>query len=202
LVAGDQAPSASGTPFPQLKIASPSDAFHVALEGQLDFDSASKQVAAQLVGRKYPFLDNKYWIKIEKASVYGTGDVAVVQLGISGDLNGTIYLTGTPQYDSGTDILTVPNLDYSLDTKNILAKVADWLLHARFQDSIAQQAHWSLGGRIGALKGQLESALNGTQGGVVLTGHVASLRVIGVYATSTAFVARVAADGTLHATVP
>jgi hypothetical protein len=47
---------------------------------------------------------------------------------------------GSPVYNSADDILTFRNLHFTLETKNLLAKVADWLLHSKFEQMLQEKA--------------------------------------------------------------
>jgi hypothetical protein len=192
-------PSPTTNPFPNLQSSLPASGFHIALEGQLSLDDASSALRKQLVSRRYPF-GNRY-VTITDARVYGNGNQMVVQLGINGTVKGTLYFTGTPVFTSATgstpDVITVPDLDFSISTKNVLAKVANWLNHEGFRQSIAAEAKWPLTASVNEAKTQLQSALNqpiGTR--AVLTGSLKALRPIGFYSTPTMLIARVCADGT------
>lgn len=199
LTFGPQPAPAPVPALPALKLVAPSNAFHIALDGLLNFDAASAELRARLVNRKYQF--DKNWIRITDASVYGAGSQVVIQLSVDEALRGTLYLVGTPRYDVNRDVLMVDQLDYSIETRNILVKVADWIFHQRWQDSLAQQAHWSLAQPLGRAREDVAAALNKKYGAVQLTGSLAALRILGVSADERELVVRGVADGTVQADV-
>nr|MBP6427260.1 DUF4403 family protein [Bacteroidia bacterium] len=41
-----------------------------------------------------------------KVNVYGTQKGIAIELAVKGDINGTVYVTGTPSIDSTTNILS------------------------------------------------------------------------------------------------
>jgi hypothetical protein len=199
IIAGSKPPSSTNS-LPDLGNESAGNNFHVALDAELTFKWASDQVSQALVGRQYPVEGHTF--KITKASVYGTGTITVLQLGIGGDVSGTIYLVGKPSFDAVSDVFSVNGLDYSLETKNKLAEVADWLLHAGIQESLADQTKWDLSPQISSARAQLKSALNRNMGTSIQTsGDVVSLNVLGISSTPTSWKVRLVTDGTLNVNV-
>ena len=75
------------------------------------------------------------WHKIEKM---------VVALDVLGSLNGTIYLTGFPQYNTQTKELYFDKLDYALDTKNKLIRTANWLAQGLVLRKIQESCRYSI----------------------------------------------------------
>jgi hypothetical protein len=192
-----QKPSVQNTPLPEFNLNSPQAGSHVVLEGNLPFDVASKILSQKLVGNKY--VSSKFGVNIEDALIYGSGETTVLKLNVSGDINGSIYLTGTPFYEISNDSLFIKNLDYSIETKNILANSADWFLHSGFRQMIADQTHWELGGQIAAAKEKISSILNppkvNSNSPSLLYGSINAIRPVGVYSNSDSFHIVVIVDG-------
>jgi hypothetical protein len=192
-----QKPSLQNTPLPEFDLNSPQSGSHVVLEGNLPFDIASKILSQKLVGNKY--IASKFGVNIDEVLIYGSGETTVLKLDVSGDIHGSIYLTGTPYYEISNDSLFIKNLDYSIETKNILANSADWLLHPGFRQMIAEQTHWGLGGQITAAKEKIISFLNPQQGKSNSTslffGSINTLNSIGVFSKSDSFHIIVIVDG-------
>ena len=192
-----QKPSVQNTPLPEINLNIPQAGSHVVLEGDLPFDVASKIISQKLVGNEY--ISSKFGVNIEEAMIYGTGDTTVLKLDVTGDINGSIYLTGTPYYEISNDSLYIKNLDYSIETKNILANSADWFLHSGFRQMIADQTHWELGGQIDAAKQKMTSFLNPQQvnpnSPPLLFGSINALQSVGVYSKSDSFHIVVIVDG-------
>lgn len=201
-----QAPPAASSPLPSLQTGQPGNRIHVALDGRVSFTSATDLVSRALVGRKYPLPLNKS-ITITSARMYGIGTLAILQIGISGDARGTLFLQGTPVYEAvdvnGTqEVITVPNLKYTVETRNILVKIADWLLHEDFEKSLREAAVLPLNEKISTLQNQLNTGINQTfSPHVTLNGSVDNVDVRGVYVDSTQFTVRGVADGSATLTV-
>jgi hypothetical protein len=202
LVASAQPPASTAAPLPPLQIVPPTNAFHLSMDVELPYNAARSDLAARIVGKRYPLQNGQLWVKITGVDVYGSGATAVLKLDVGEDIKGTLFLVGTPTYEPATDVLSVANLDYSLETKNALVHAVSLAQHASIAELIAAEARWSTGRQLTQLKVDLQAALNKTYGPVTLSGAVTGLRVAGVASDADKFTARVVADGTVQAAVP
>jgi hypothetical protein len=178
----------------------PESGFHIALDNELSFDFISAELTKKLEGKTYPVNGNTVIIK--NMRVYGSGDSVIVEAKVKGTANGTIYLTGIPAYDESTTTLYIKDLDYTIETKNVLAKAADWLLHSELRDNLAGQAKWSIGDKIDAVKNSLTDALNRKVNQYVsISGKIQRVRPVAVGITNTSLKAVLVADGMVEVSV-
>jgi hypothetical protein len=84
-------------------------------------------------------------------------------------------------WDGATNTLTVPDLDYTLETRNLLLKFAQWTEGVRFRDDLRNRLRFNLAPQIGQARTLAQQALNRRAGIVQLTGTVTALRVAGLY---------------------
>ena len=68
----------------------------------------------------------------------------IIALDISGSINGTIYLTGIPNYNQITKEIYFDQMDYVLNTKNILMKSANWLMQGTILKKIQESCRYSI----------------------------------------------------------
>lgn len=106
--------------------------FEVGMITEISYPQLKKMAMDQTGGKTYEFNNGKYKITVLDIDVYGHGDDVVVATTMSGSLAGKVYLKGKPYYDPATTSIKIKDLDYDLDTKNKLAKTADWLAHGKF----------------------------------------------------------------------
>lgn len=173
------------------------EGFRVSVDGGLSFQELNRQLQRRLVGTTQKV--DGHTIDITGAEAYGSGDRIVLRLDLTGDVDGTIYFVGTPRYDPQSAMLSLADLDYSLETRQALLNVADWLYHEGFRSTVAQQARWGLQRGIAQVRARLETALNRELSrGVRSIASVGAVRPVGVYVTPTGLVARVAVDGTMR----
>ncbi|WP_338865520.1 DUF4403 family protein [Myxococcus stipitatus] len=186
-------------PLPALELTQPAEGFNVVLEARLDFDAASRVLNERLAGQRFSFVDKEHWVKINKASVSGNGSKVVLRLDVEEDIQGTLYLIGTPRYDVERDLLWVDELDYTIETQQAAVNSAEWLMHDRWRASLAKQAQWNLKESLPSVRGDLQAALNKKYGDVMLSGELESLRVSSIFTTSTQCIVRAVARGGVRA---
>ena len=194
LVVGDK-PSARLAPLPPLQESSPGNGFHIALPVELSHETATELLSKAIVGRQYVFPGNRKE-RISKVDVYGNGVKTVIQVDLKGDIKVRIYFSGSPAFDVLTNTISVPDLDYDINTRNWLATIANWLLHDGFRDSLRTKAKWDVTSQVASAKAMLQSALNRRiDEHSQLTGTIAALRPLGVISTGAAFHLVAVADG-------
>ncbi len=190
-------PSTPAQPLPTLTLTAvpPEKGFHIALESELSFEYLGNELTKKMGGREYPA--NGATLVIENVTLYGSGDAVVVAVRVKGAVRGAIYLTGTPLYDEAARSFALRNLEYTVETKQVLVKAADWLLHSRLKDSLAERTTWFVGDRIDAAKGLLAGALNRKLNQHVgISGNIGVLRLVSVGITKNSIKAVLVADGT------
>jgi hypothetical protein len=172
----------------------PGHGFQVQLVAEIPYTAVDSILAEKLVGHSFDAKGHR--ITVTRARLYGSGDRVVLEVRIRGDARGTLYLVGTPLFDPVTQGIAVPDLDFSLESKELLPNVADWLLGDQLRDEMRGAAHFELGGRITKIRGQVDDALNRNLGrSVRLSGGVDALRPLGVFVFPRSLAAVVAADG-------
>jgi len=130
--------------------------------------------------------------------LYGSGDKLILALQVSGGVNGTVYATGTPVFDEGLGTLKFVDLDFTLDTRNVLVQSANWMFHQNILSSLRSQASIDLSGQLQTLRSRLTSALTRDLGpNARLEGEVTSLRPRGVYPTAGGVEVHIIAEGSM-----
>jgi len=62
-----------------------------------------------------------------------------VELGVKGDINGTLYVRGTPSFDTATNTISLKDFDFDISSENSLLNSADWLLHGHALDLVKEK---------------------------------------------------------------
>lgn len=193
VVIGDR-PKVTELPLPPSGPVRPGRGFQVQLVAEIPYTAVDSILGKKLVGHTFDAKGHK--VTVTGAKLYGSGDRVVLEVRIKGDARGTIYLVGTPQFDPVTQVIAVPDLDFSLESRELLPNVADWLLGDQLRDDMRGAAHFELGDRISKIRGQVDDALNRNLGrSVRLSGGVDALRPLGVFVFPGSLAAVVAADG-------
>lgn len=108
---------------------------------------SSYQEASNLMNNNFSgqeFVSGSKKIKVEKVAIWHKNSKMVIALDVLGSINGTIYLTGFPQYNEQTKEVYFDKLDYVLDTKNKLMRTANWLAQGYILNKIQESCRYSI----------------------------------------------------------
>ncbi|UNZ00197.1 DUF4403 family protein [Zhouia spongiae] len=89
------------------------------------YKDASRIMSKNFKG--YEFGEGKKKVTVQNVDIWQREKKMIIALHVTGSVNGTVYLTGYPQYNEVTKEVYFDKLDYVLDTKNALVKSAQWL---------------------------------------------------------------------------
>lgn len=173
------------------------DIVQIGLSGEISHEYASKVVKERFLNKSYLFNDGKYNITLISIDLYGSGENLVIKAGVTGSIDGIIYLKGKPYYDPATQAVSLQGLDYDLDTKNKLVKTASWLAKGKFIKSMQEAFKIPLGNQISQAKELIQANLTNKQiaKGIILNGQLEELTPSDVYITPTSIIATVLAKG-------
>lgn len=170
-------------------------ALYATLEGLLDYASASAELTERLGGKSVRIGGRRVEITALRLAGIGGGRVGLA-LDFTGDARGRIWLTGTPQYDTLSRVLTVPDLDYDVGSATLLVKGFEWLKGVEVRDFLRAQAKLSVEQLLDRAEDLTERAMNRQLAeGVELATNIERGEVIGVRATRETVVIRARAEG-------
>lgn len=195
-------PSTTTRPLPAATTVQPGNSFHVTLPVDVGYAAIDQQLRQALAldsgGTYFPPTGDKR-IRIVGAQIYAYGRQAVLRLAFNGSAKGHAYLVGTPTYDALAQTLSFPDLDYSLETRNVLVKIADWFKHEDLRIYLRGRLRFDVAEPVGKARNQLVAAMNQNVGDVTLAGTVDGLMPLGLMANPEQgqFRAMLQANGTL-----
>lgn len=199
VVTGPSAPVVPPTPLPPLGRDTVANGFHILLDGEVDYGTASRALRDAFASRVFVQAGKR--IRVEDVAVTPAprGQLALA-VRFSGDAAGTLRLLGTPRYDPGRRELTVPDLDYALEVNDRLVRSYAWLRDETLRAAFRARAHFPVREALAAGRALLLAGLNRHIGeAVTLSAAVDSVAVRGLYVTRDALVVRAEASG--HASV-
>jgi hypothetical protein len=179
------------------------DDFQIGLLSEASYTEAAKLAAEEFVGKKFSFSNDRYSITITSLDMFGQNDNLIIKAGLKGTVNGDIYLRGKPYYDAKDQTISLKDLKYDIDTKNILQRSASWLLQGAFANTLEKQLTIPVGSQLADVQKQLQERLKNNQlaKGIVINGHIDEIRPDQVYLTPTALLAVVNAKGRIDVKV-
>ena len=106
------------------------------------YDSASRIITKNFQGKEFASGSRK--IVVQKVDLWSKDGKMIIALDMTGSINGTIYLSGIPNYNSATKEIYFEQMDYVLNTKGILTKTANWLLQGTILKKIQENCRYSI----------------------------------------------------------
>lgn len=185
--------------FTQYTAAAPG--FQILVPTQITWEEAERIAKAQILGETYSAGKRK--VTIENLELYGNSEKVVVNTKLAGSYNGSIYLTGKPVYHSEANRITIEDLDFTLETKNVLLKSAGWLLRTTIKNRIHDNLNFLVAQNLGDMRSMLESELNRYQlgAGLRLQGQVKDLTLGGIQLSQTGILLNAMLEGEVRITV-
>lgn len=131
-------------PKPELALGNGTDNYlNVSFGVDIPFNEAEALFSKQIVGKT--FTKGRRSVKVDSLRIYGSGDKVVVGAQLSGSLNGWIYFKGITSYNGSTRSVEFLNLDYELQTRNILHRSASWLFRSSILGSLKESMVFPIG---------------------------------------------------------
>ena len=106
------------------------------------YESASKVISSNFKGKA--FGSGSKTIVIQKVDLWQKEGKIIIALDMTGSINGTIYLSGIPNYNTVTKEIYFDQMDYVLNTKGLLTKAASWLLQGVILKKIEENCRYSI----------------------------------------------------------
>ena len=128
---------------------------------------------------------------IQNVEIWHKQGKMVIALDMLGSLNGRIYLSGFPQYNTETKELFFDDLDYALDTRSKLMKTANWFVQGLVLNKIRATCRYSIQPNLDEGKQNILKYLNNysPMTGVFVNGKLNDIVFEKVQLTNTAIVA-------------
>ena len=110
------------------------------------YESASKIITANFQGKEFASGSRK--IVVQQVGLWQRDGKIIIELDMTGSINGSIYLSGIPNYNSVTKEIYFDQMDYVLNSKGLLTKTANWLLQGVILKKIQETCRYSIKGNL------------------------------------------------------
>lgn len=88
------------------------------------------------------------------------GTKIAMMIDFGGTTSGTIYLVGTPTYNTSTHELSFPDLSFDLQTRAWMLKTAKWMFNGAITEAIRKKATYNFTKFIADSQKQIEKQLS------------------------------------------
>ena len=165
------------------------------------YEDASRLMTGNFKGQVFGSGAKK--VSVENVELWQNNKKLIIGLSLKGAVNGTIYLSGYPQYNAVTQEVYLDQLDYVLDTKSVMAKTANWLASKTILLQLQQNCRYSIKPNLDEGKANILKYLNNyaVMPGVFVNGQLGEITFKNMQLTNDAMVAFIAIDGNLAISV-
>lgn len=181
-------------PLPDLSTYTPANGFNVFLDLQENYDHLTKVINDQAGHQTMEVAGNTFIV--DHIKTYGIGTKIVIAVDFKGSSTGTIYLVGTPVYNSTTHELSFPDLSFDLQTRAWMLKAAKWMFNGKITDAIRQRATYNFTKFLADSKINLQNQLSRDMGNNIhSTVNISDLDIQAIYPTADQLIIRTLSKG-------
>lgn len=162
------------------------------------YESASRIITKNCQGKEFASGSRK--IVVQKVDLWAKDGKMIIELDMTGSINGSIYLSGIPNYNSITKEIYFEQMDYVLNTKGLLTKTANWLLQGVILKKIQESCRYSIKENLDEGKKSLLPYLNNysPMKGVFVNGTMNDFEFEKVELTNNAIIAFITTTGKMN----
>ena len=111
--------------------------------------------------RNKPFETDGRTFIIKNINLAGTDDnKLLIDVSFDGFKKGTLHLTGTPLLDTAKQVLTMPDISFSVDSRDMLINIAKGLFRKKIMKKLKDQSVFDIAALIKDNKSVIEARLN------------------------------------------
>ncbi|MFV8268621.1 DUF4403 family protein [Flavobacterium sp. GT2N3] len=162
---------------------------------------ASKLLTKNFAGQEFGTGSKK--MKVNNVAIWHKNGKMIIALDVLGSVNGTLYLSGFPQYNDKTKEVFFDQLDYALDTKNKLMRTANWLAQGLILKKIEQSCRYSIKPNLEEGQKSMMTYLKNysPMQGVFVNGKLEEIQFQKIQLTNQAIIAFIKVKGTINVSV-
>ena len=159
------------------------------------YEDASRIMTKNFLGQELGSGSKK--VTVQNVTLWHKEGKMIIALDVLGSVNGTIYLSGFPQYNDTTKEVYFDKLDYVIDTKSKLIKTANWLAQGYVLRKIQESCRYSIQPNLEEGKSNLKKYLKNYSPlpGVYVNGAIQDIQFQRIQLTNKAIIAFVKVNG-------
>jgi hypothetical protein len=151
--------------------------FQIRIATDVPFPEAERIARTVMVGQVFESGKNK--VKVEDIHLWGNNDKIVVNTKLSGSFNGQIYFIGRPVFNPQKNQVEVTDLDFHVDTRNLLYKSASWIFQGTIKKKMKDSMVFPVAENVKTVRREAQNSLGHyqLQPGILLTGTIDTVSV-------------------------
>lgn len=165
------------------------------------YQEASRLMTVNFAGQEFGSGNKK--VKVQNVAIWHKNGKMVIALDLLGSVNGTIYLTGIPQYNDTTKEIYFDKLDYVLDTKSRLMRTANWMAQGIILKKMEESCRYSIKTNLDEAKQNMLVYLKNysPMPGVFVNGKMEDIQFQKIELTNQAIIAFIKINGTINVSI-
>ncbi len=175
---GKQPPSKINSSLPELQTVNKmNDDFVANVVSYIGYEYLDSITQNMLVNTSYDFGKKK--ILITGVSVYGNENKMIIAADVTGSINGKLYFSGLPSYRAADSSIIFRDLQFAMQTKNVLLKSASWLANSEIEKLIGKKMSYPIGADVRETYDMMVESLKRYEigEGFYVTGNLSGLEV-------------------------
>ena len=141
---GKQPPVLTNSKLPELVTATNlTDEFIANVVSYIRYEYLDSVTRQMLINTSYTYSKRK--ITITDVSVYGNENKMIIATDVTGSINGKLYFSGLPMYRISDSSIILKDMQFSIQTKNVLLKTASWLANSGIEKIIGKKMSYPIG---------------------------------------------------------
>jgi hypothetical protein len=187
-------------PLPNLSAYTPASGFSIYLDIFENYEHLTNLVNQQIVNQQMEVAGKQFIVTDTK--VYGTGSKIAVAVDFKGSMTGTVYLVGTPSYDPVKRVISFPDMNFDVYSKNWMIKFAKWMFNEKITNMIREKATYNLTQFLNDSKTRLKTELSRDLGnGVKSNVYLDDVNIDAIYPTTDRLILRTFSKGQIKVNV-
>lgn len=144
--------------LPNLSGHKKSAGFEVYTDLFMNYDSLSAQVYSTIKDQVFEMGGKK--IKVTYLKLFPAKEKLGVEVGFTGSNKGVFYLLSVPEFNAKTSQLRLKQVEYDIETKNVLIKSAKWLLDETIRRKMEEQMVFDVSDLVKLTRESIHGSLN------------------------------------------
>ncbi len=165
------------------------------------YTDASNLMTRNFAGQEFGSGSKK--VTVQKVNIWHKDGKMIIALDLLGSLNGTVYLSGVPQYNDQTKEIYFDQLDYAVDTKSRLMRTASWMAQGYILKKMQESCRYSIKPNLDEGRKSMMQYLQNysPMPGVFINGSINDISFQKIQLTNKAIVAFVKLNGDVNVSV-
>jgi len=131
------------------------DSSTLALPVEISYKQIKDVVSSYILGQT--FSDGNRSVTIKSLDIKGSGQLIQAIADVEGSFNGTLLVSGIPDYDKAKNLLYAKDIDIKVKTKNVFQQAAAWMGKGIIKKKLEELLQYSLNDQMGDIQELIDS---------------------------------------------